>query len=91
LAMMAFLFIVVTYLFVSDRVDNAALSVRHVPAVQSKNPLIGLAVVSSDGKRVGTVDSIDGEPDGRITAINFTTGGFLGLGPSRAGARRHCC
>ena len=26
------------------------------------------------------VDSVDGEPDGRITAINITTGGFLGFG-----------
>ena len=55
------------------------------PAVQSprspvQNPLVSLAVFSSDGNKVGTVDSVDGEPDGTITAINVKTGGFLGLG-----------
>jgi sporulation protein YlmC with PRC-barrel domain len=44
------------------------------------NPLIGLAVFASDGSKVGTIDSVDGEPDGRITAINVRTGGFLGFG-----------
>ena len=81
LAVMAFLFIVVVYLFASDRIENAAVSGRHVEAVPTKNPLIGLPVLSSDGNKVGTVESVDGEPDGKITAINVTTGGFLGLGP----------
>src|SRR4030088_2106269 len=67
LAVMAFLFIVVAYLFVSARVANAAVvSTRHVQAVPHKNPLMGLAVCSSDGNRVGTVYSVDGEPDGKI-------------------------
>jgi hypothetical protein len=44
------------------------------------NPLIGLAVFASDGTKVVTIDSVDGEPDGRITAINVRTGGFLGFG-----------
>jgi sporulation protein YlmC with PRC-barrel domain len=48
--------------------------------VPEQNPLIGLAVFASDGTKVGTVDSVDGEPDGRITAINVRTGGFLGFG-----------
>jgi hypothetical protein len=30
---------------------------------------------------VGTVYSVDGKPNGIITTINITTGGFLGLGP----------
>jgi hypothetical protein len=81
LAVMAFLFIVVVYQFASDRVDNAALSPRDVAVDPTKNSLIGLAAFSSDGKNVGRVESVDGEPDGRITAINITTGGFLGLGP----------
>ena len=50
------------------------------PADPAQNPLIGLAVFSSDGSKLGTVDTIDGEPDGKITAINITTGGFLGFG-----------
>ena len=45
-----------------------------------QNPLVGLAVFASDGTKVGTVDSVDGEPDGRLTAINVRTGGFLGFG-----------
>lgn len=45
-----------------------------------QNPMIGLAVFASDGTKVGTIDSVDGEPDGRITAINVRTGGFLGFG-----------
>jgi hypothetical protein len=47
------------------------------PAAQ--NPLIGLVVFSSDGRELGTVDTIDGEPDGKITAINIKTGSFLGF------------
>ena len=35
---------------------------------------------SSDGSKLGTVDTVDGEPDGKITAINITTAGFLGFG-----------
>ena len=50
------------------------------PADPAQNPLIGLVVFSSDGRELGTVDTIDGEPDGKITAINITTGGFLGFG-----------
>jgi sporulation protein YlmC with PRC-barrel domain len=50
------------------------------PADQAQNPLIGLAVFSSDGSKVGTVDSVDGQPDGKITAINIKVGGFLGFG-----------
>jgi sporulation protein YlmC with PRC-barrel domain len=49
-------------------------------AAPAQNPLIGLAVFSSDGDRLGTVDSVDGEPDGKISAINLRTGGFLGFG-----------
>jgi sporulation protein YlmC with PRC-barrel domain len=80
LAVAAFLLIVVVYQFASDRTNNAALSIRHSQAVRSHNPLVGLSVLSSDGNKVGTVDSVDGEPDGNITAINITMGGFLGLG-----------
>jgi hypothetical protein len=80
LAVAAFLLIVVVYQFASDRTNNATLSMRHAQAVRSQNPLVGLSVLSSDGNKVGTVDSIDGEPDGKITTINVTIGGFLGLG-----------
>jgi PRC-barrel domain len=44
------------------------------------NPLIGLGVFSSDGSKLGTVHSVNAEPDGKVKAIQFKTGGFLGLG-----------
>jgi len=50
------------------------------PADLPQNPLLGLAVVSADGRAVGRVLSIDAEPDGTISAINVTAGGLLGLG-----------
>jgi len=49
-------------------------------AAPINNPLIGLPVFSSDGSRLGMVDSVDAQPDGKVTAINFRTGGFLGFG-----------
>lgn len=79
LAVMAFIFIVIVYEFASDRADNTAFSSRnlHVPR---QNPLIGLPVLSSERNKIGTVKSVDGEPDGKITVINIATGSFLGLG-----------
>jgi PRC-barrel domain protein len=50
------------------------------PIEPQQNPLIGLAVFSSDGSKLGIVESVDGEPDGRITAINIKIGAFLGFG-----------
>lgn len=44
------------------------------------NPLIGLAVFSSDGSRLGTVQGVSTEPGGKVTAIHIKTGGFLGFG-----------
>ena len=44
------------------------------------NPLIGLSVFSSDGSKLGTVQSVATAPDGKATAIHVKTGGFLGLG-----------
>ena len=46
----------------------------------AQNPLIGLVVFSSDGSKIGTIESVDGETDGRISAINVLTGSLLGLG-----------
>ena len=44
------------------------------------NPLIGLSVFSSDGSKMGTVQSVATAPDGKATAIHLKTGGFLGIG-----------
>jgi hypothetical protein len=46
----------------------------------AKNPMVGLAVFSSDGSKVSTVQSVVTGPDGKVTAIHFKTGGFLGFG-----------
>src|SRR5262245_44315561 len=44
------------------------------------NPLVGLAVVSADGTKLGSVHSVATGPDGKVTAIHIKTGGFLGMG-----------
>lgn len=44
------------------------------------NPLIGLAVFSSDGSKLGSVQSVAVNPEGKATAIHLKTGGFLGIG-----------
>ena len=44
------------------------------------HPLIGLTVLSSDGNRVGTVQKVEAEADGKVKAIHIKAGGFLGLG-----------
>ena len=80
LAVIAFLFIVVVYQFASDRVNDASFSSLHKQAVETRNPLIGLPVLSSDGLKIGMVESVDGEPDGKISAINITMAGILGFG-----------
>jgi PRC-barrel domain len=49
-------------------------------ATPDKNPLIGLTIFSSDGNKLGSVQSVDAGPDGKVKAIRFKTGGFLGFG-----------
>ena len=44
------------------------------------NPLVGLAVFSSDGSKIGTVQSVSAAPDGTVKAIRLKAGGFLGFG-----------
>jgi sporulation protein YlmC with PRC-barrel domain len=44
------------------------------------NALVGLTVFSSDGSKVGTVQSVSAAPDGSVKAIRIKTGGFLGFG-----------
>jgi len=42
--------------------------------------LVGLAVFSADGSKIGTVHSVGMGADGNPTAIRIKTGGFLGFG-----------
>lgn len=44
------------------------------------NPMIGLTVFSSDGNKLGAVQSVRAEPDGKVKALHVKTGGFLGFG-----------
>jgi PRC-barrel domain len=44
------------------------------------NALVGLAVFSSDGNKLGAVHSVASGSDGNVTAIYLKTGGFLGFG-----------
>jgi sporulation protein YlmC with PRC-barrel domain len=50
------------------------------PSGAKVNPLLGLAVFSADGSRLGVVHSVAAEPDGNVKAIHIRTGGFLGFG-----------
>jgi hypothetical protein len=47
--------------------------------IQAKS-LVGLVVFSSDGSKMGTVQSVNAAPDGAVKAIHIKTGGFLGFG-----------
>jgi PRC-barrel domain len=49
-------------------------------AAPAKNPMIGLTVFSSDGNKLGSVQSIDAGADGTVRTIRLKTGGFLGFG-----------
>ena len=49
-------------------------------AAPAKNPMIGLSVFSSDGSKLGSVQSVDAGLDGKVKAIRLKTGGFLGFG-----------
>ena len=44
------------------------------------DPMLRMAVFSSDGSKVGTVEGISTAPDGAIKGIHIRTGGFLGFG-----------
>lgn len=51
-----------------------------VSPVAKSDSLLGMDVVSSDGRKVGQVAAVKTEGDGRIVEIHVKTGGFLGLG-----------
>ncbi|MET0194462.1 MAG: PRC-barrel domain-containing protein [Hyphomicrobiaceae bacterium] len=53
---------------------------RTTEAAPKVNPLVGLAVFSADGSKLGNVHSVNAEPDGKVKAIHIKTGGFLGIG-----------
>jgi hypothetical protein len=48
-------------------------------APTTQKPSVGLAVISSDGSKLGSVERVAAGSDGK-DAIHFKTGGFLGFG-----------
>lgn len=64
------------------RAPVAAPSTGDKSASQSPkvDTLIGLTTFSSDGTKVGIISGVARGPDGKVTAIRFKTGGFLGFG-----------
>ena len=58
----------------------APSAIERQSAAPAKNPMIGLNVFSSDGNKLGAVQSVDAAPDGKVRAIRLKTGGFLGFG-----------
>jgi len=53
---------------------------KSATAPRAANPLIRMAVFSSDGSKVGTVQSVSTGPDGSVKSLHIRTGGFLGFG-----------
>jgi len=53
---------------------------KSATAPREANPLIRMAVFSSDGSKVGTVQSVSTGPDGSVKGLHIRTGGFLGFG-----------
>ena len=56
-------------------------SVSEIPAASpaKATSLVGLQVISSDGAKLGAVQSV-GTQDGKVTAVHIKTGGMLGMG-----------
>jgi hypothetical protein len=53
---------------------------KSVVAPKTTDTMVGLAVFTSDGSKLGAVHSVSTAPDGKVTAIRLKTGGFLGFG-----------
>jgi PRC-barrel domain len=53
---------------------------KSVTAPAKAHPLIGRAVFSADGNKLGSVNSVATGSDGKVAAIHIKTGSFLGFG-----------
>ena len=53
---------------------------KSVTAPSDAKSLVGVAVFSADGSKMGNVRSVSAGPDGSVKAIHIKTGGFLGFG-----------
>ena len=45
--------------------------------VAAKSPLMGLAVMSSDGRKLGNVQNVSTGPDGKTVFVTQSQGGFI--------------
>jgi len=63
-----------------DRQTMPSSPADRTEAHAKRDPLVGLAVISSEGSKLGNVRSVRTGPDGMATAILLKTGGFLGFG-----------
>jgi PRC-barrel domain len=64
----------------SDATRSPATAPTPQAAAPAKNPMIGLNIFSADGNKLGSVQSVEAGSDGKVKAIRFKTGGFLGFG-----------
>jgi sporulation protein YlmC with PRC-barrel domain len=53
---------------------------KKAAAPAATGELVGLTAKSSDGRNLGTVQTVTMEPSGKISAIGVKVGGFLGFG-----------
>jgi PRC-barrel domain len=56
------------------------MSASEKTAAAPAMPSVGLAVLTSDGSKLGPVRGVKAGSDGKVSAIYLKTGGFLGLG-----------
>jgi hypothetical protein len=57
---------------------SGSLQSRSEPSLASAaTPQPGMVVLSANGEKVGTVESIDAVQDGRVTAVDVISPGFL--------------
>jgi len=75
------LIIVVTTLMLAASVGWAADKIMDTHIKASK--VIGQSVKDSTGEKVGTLDELILDPEGRVTHAILSVGGFLGMGDKR--------
>jgi hypothetical protein len=64
----------------SDPAQKSPMEQAETGKSAKKNPILGMPVFSADGSRLGVIENIGVGGDGKVKAIHFKTGGFLGFG-----------
>ena len=60
--------------------QKSTITPRTEKSPAKAHPLIGRAVFSADGNKLGSVNSVATGSDGKVAAIHIKTGSFLGFG-----------